>query len=138
LKSIELRCDKPPLLPMVKADKHRILQVLSNLIDNAIKFTPEGGRITVACELRENHVRFTVRDTGRGIEPEHLNKIFDLFWQAKATAHMGSGFGLAIAKAIIEQHGGTIWVESKPGLGSSFIFTLPQAGSNLLDQEAAG
>jgi K+-sensing histidine kinase KdpD len=137
-KSIRLRCDKPRLVPMVKADKYRILQVLSNLLDNAMKFTPEGGRITVGCEVHGDLVLFTVRDTGRGIEPEHLTKIFDLFWQAKPTAHMGAGFGLAIAKAIIEQHGGRIWAESKPGVGATFFFTLPQASDGVLDQEAAG
>jgi len=126
-RSIELKSQKPHMIPTVKADRHRVLQVLSNLLDNAIKFTPEGGSITVSCELHEDRVLFAVRDTGRGIAPEHLSKIFELFWQEKHTAHMGAGLGLAIARAIVEQHGGTIWAESKPGLGTTFFFDLPQA-----------
>ena len=72
-------------------------------------------------------MRFAVRDTGRGIEQESLGRIFDLFWQAKSTAHMGAGLGLGIAKAIVDQHGGRIWAESQPGVGTTFFFTLPQA-----------
>jgi signal transduction histidine kinase len=127
-KSIELTCEKPVAVPTVRADRHRVLQILSNLLDNAIKFTPEGGRIGLRCEAHDVSVRFEVSDTGRGIEPAHLSKIFDLYWQAKPTAHMGSGFGLAISKAVVEQHGGKIWAESTPGLGTRFFFTLPQAG----------
>jgi signal transduction histidine kinase len=126
-KSIDLRSQKPHMVPTVTADRHRVLQVLSNLLDNAIKFTPEGGRITVSCEPYESRVRFAVTDTGRGIAPEHLSKIFELFWQDKHTAHMGAGLGLAIAKAIVEQHGGTISAESKPGVGTTVYFDLPQA-----------
>ncbi|HYR44750.1 MAG TPA: ATP-binding protein [Terriglobia bacterium] len=128
MKSIDLHCKPPGVVPTVLADSHRILQVLSNLLDNAIKFTPEGGRITVTCEPYEGgRVRFAVRDTGRGIEQENLGKIFDLFWQAKSTAHMGAGLGLGIARAVVEQHGGQIWAESQPGAGTTFFFTLPQA-----------
>jgi signal transduction histidine kinase len=128
MKSIDLQCELPDVVPTVQADRHRILQVLSNLMDNAIKFTPEGGRITASCEPYEGgRVGFAVRDTGRGIEQENLSKIFELFWQAKSTAHMGAGLGLGIAKAIVEQHGGRIWAESHPGVGTTFFFTLPQA-----------
>jgi signal transduction histidine kinase len=139
-KSIELRSEPARIIPTVKADRHRILQVLFNLLDNAIKFTPEGGTITVSCDLHDHQVRFAVKDTGRGIEREDLTRIFDLFWQAKRTAHMGSGFGLAIAKAIIEQHGGKIWVESTPGIGTTIFFTLPQAApqENQQNEERAG
>ena len=128
-KGIALRCESGDGVPRVKADRHRILQVLSNLVDNAIKFTPEGGTITVSCEVWQDRVRFAVQDTGRGIEQENLNRIFDLFWQAKTTAHMGAGLGLAIAKAIVEQHGGEIWVESQPGAGTTFFFTLSRGGN---------
>ena len=124
-KGVALACEGGSGLPRVKADRHRILQVISNLVDNAIKFTPEGGTITVSCEGWQDRVRFAVRDTGRGIEQENLSRIFDLFWQAKTTAHMGSGMGLTIAKAIVEQHGGEIWVESRPGAGTTFFFTVP-------------
>jgi signal transduction histidine kinase len=125
VKRITLRCDRGGDVPKVKVDRHRILQVISNLVDNAIKFTPEGGTITVSCEAWQDHVRFAVSDTGRGIEQENLSRIFDLFWQAKTTAHMGAGLGLAIAKAIAEQHGGKIWAESRPGAGTTFFFTVP-------------
>jgi signal transduction histidine kinase len=125
-KSIELRSETPQTLSSVRADRHRILQVLSNLIDNAIKFTPEGGRITVNSAQLDNYVRFAVNDTGPGINESDISKIFDLFWQARPTAHMGSGIGLAVVKAIVVQHGGNIWAESKPGLGATFFFTLPQ------------
>jgi signal transduction histidine kinase len=134
-KSLRLLCDEQNILPTVKADRHRILQVLSNLIDNAIKFTPEGGAITLSCEPFERSVRFMVRDTGRGIEERFLDRIFDLFWQAKPTAHMGSGLGLAIAKSIVEQHGGRMWVESKPGLGTTFYFTLLQATGSVEEEK---
>jgi signal transduction histidine kinase len=139
-KSIRLECVKPRQLAMIKGDRHRLLQVLSNLLDNAIKFTPEGGSITVTCEPYRQSVRFEVKDTGPGIEQQHLSRIFDLFWQAKPTAHMGAGFGLSIAKAIVEQHGGRIWAESTPGIGTKFVFTVPQAGSHeeQLDRELAG
>jgi signal transduction histidine kinase len=127
-KSIDLSCavDGQPL-PLVQADRHRVLQVLSNLLDNAVKFTPEGGTITIEAKSLEGKVRFGVRDTGPGIEVQHVDKIFDLFWQVKPTTHIGGGFGLAISKAIVEQHGGTIWVESVPGRGTTFFFTLPEA-----------
>jgi len=129
-KSIRLAREVPPALPLVKADRHRVFQVLLNILDNALKFTPEGGNIIVRCEAFEQQVRFSIRDTGRGIEPYNLGRIFDLFWQAKVTAHLGAGFGLAIAKSIVEQHGGAIWAQSQPGAGSTFFFTLPQAGTN--------
>jgi signal transduction histidine kinase len=138
-KSIRLECLKPHQAAVIKGDRHRLLQVLSNLLDNAIKFTPEGGSITLTCEPYRQNVRFEVKDTGPGIEQQHLNRIFDLFWQAKPTAHMGAGFGLSIAKAIVEQHGGKIWAESTPGIGTRFLFTVPQAGSHeeQLDGELA-
>src|SRR6185436_18844684 len=117
----------------------RILQVISNLVGNALKFTPEGGRIEISCEAHGDKVRFAVSDTGRGIEPEHLDKIFDLFWQAEPTAHMGTGFGLAISKAIVQEHGGKIWVESSPGIGTTFFFVIPQAkGKDEAVEEIAG
>jgi signal transduction histidine kinase len=128
-KSIELECLKSHPAVTIKADRSRVLQVLSNLVDNAIKFTPEGGRILVTCEQAERAVRFSVKDTGRGIERKDLERIFDRFWQGKSTAHLGAGFGLAIAKTIVEQHGGRIWAESSPGLGTTFFFTLPLAGA---------
>jgi signal transduction histidine kinase len=114
-------------LPPVSADPHRVQQVLSNLIGNAIKFTPRGGRIAVRCSRAEGEVRFEVRDTGPGIPAEHLPHVFGQFWQAKRADRRGIGLGLAIAKGIVEAHGGKIWVESTCGVGSTFFFTLPVA-----------
>lgn len=120
----------------VLSDRDRILQVFANLVGNAIKFTPKGGEITIRAETVGNEVRFGVCDTGPGIPPEHLPHVFDRYWQAKSTAKLGTGLGLSIAKGIVEAHGGQIWVESEPGKGASFIFTVPcaptlQDGANL-------
>jgi PAS domain S-box-containing protein len=113
-------------LPPVLADAARIQQVLSNLVGNAVKFTPRSGRITVCAERIDGEVRFAVIDTGPGIPAEQLPHIFGRFWQAKSD-HRGIGLGLAIAKGIVEAHNGRIWVESHVGLGSTFYFTLPAA-----------
>ena len=114
-------------LPAVVADSARIQQVLSNLVGNAVKFTPRSGRITVCAECVGNEVRFGVIDTGPGIPAEQLPHIFGRFWQAKTSDRRGIGLGLAIAKGIVEAHNGRIWVESHVGLGSTFYFTLPSA-----------
>jgi signal transduction histidine kinase len=112
-------------LPAVHADRHRVLQVLSNLIGNSMKFTPPGGRIGVHVQSRKNDVVFTVNDTGPGIPKENLSDIFSPYWQAKRTERLGAGLGLPIAKGIVEAHGGRIWAESEPGKGTTFFFTLP-------------
>jgi PAS domain S-box-containing protein len=125
--SLELEADVRPGLPLVQADEQRLHQVFSNLIGNAIKFTPAGGHIRVAAERYEGLVRFAVSDTGAGIPPEYLPHLFDRFWQAQRVNHRGAGLGLAIVKGIVEAHGGRIWVESTPGKGSTFYFTLPIA-----------
>jgi len=136
-KSINLRCEASHIAPAVNADRHRVLQVLSNLLDNAIKFTAQGGQIVLSCIPQTDCVRFSVSDTGPGIAAEDLDKMFDLYWQAKPTAHLGTGLGLAIAKAIVQEHGGQIWADSTPGLGTTFLFTLPQAEdrSRALDEQ---
>jgi signal transduction histidine kinase/DNA-binding NarL/FixJ family response regulator len=121
-------------LPLVSADRPRILQVLTNLVGNAIKFTPPGGRIDLSAALQGDRVRFEVRDSGPGIAAEHLPRVFDRFWQARRNDSAGAGLGLAIAKAIVEAHGGTIGVESEVGAGCCFHFSLPvaaQAGDRL-------
>ena len=110
----------------VMADGDRVAQVLANLISNAAKFTPEGGRITVSTHAMEREVRFCVTDTGPGIEAQDLPHIFDRFWQARRVRRGGVGLGLAISKGIVEAHGGRIWARSNPGFGSSFFFTLPR------------
>ncbi|MBA3461833.1 MAG: HAMP domain-containing histidine kinase [Deltaproteobacteria bacterium] len=110
---------------VLEVDHDRILQVLTNLVGNALKFTPRGGKIGIAVETREGVVTFSVRDTGEGIERELLGKIFDRYFQSHDIDRRGLGLGLFIAKSIVEGHGGTIWAESEPGLGSAFYFTVP-------------
>ena len=116
-------------LPVIAADAGRVLQVLSNLVGNAIKFTPRGGRVTIRVELVAGSVRFCVADTGPGIPPEQLPKIFGRFWQADRSDRRGIGLGLAIAKGIVEAHGGRIDVESRVGEGTTFYFTLAAEGA---------
>ncbi len=119
-------CEMPETALTVASDRERVLQVFANLIGNAIKFTPKGGQIRLlACHDTNDEVRFTVADSGPGIPAEHLEHVFDRYWQAKSTAKLGAGLGLSIAKGIVEAHGGRIWVESPPGSGAQFNFTLP-------------
>ncbi|MEP6492126.1 MAG: ATP-binding protein [bacterium] len=119
----------PTNLPLVRADGARIVQVLGNLMRNAIKFTPAGGRVVIGIEHRGDALEFTVRDTGVGISAESQSRVFDRYWQSSdGVRARGSGLGLSIAKGIVEAHAGRIWVESVPGQGSTFAFTIPQAG----------
>jgi two-component system, chemotaxis family, sensor kinase Cph1 len=111
----------------VDADHDRIFQVLSNLVGNAIKFTPERGTISVRAEAENEEIRVTVADTGPGIPPDQLANVFDRYWQARRSDQEGSGLGLFIAKGIVEAHGGRIWTEAHPGAGATFIFILPRA-----------
>ena len=99
--------------------------MLSNLVGNAVKFTPREGVITITADGLDAEVRFSVIDTGAGIPAEQLPHIFGRFWQARTSDRRGIGLGLAIAKGIVEAHRGRIWVESSVGLGSTFYFTLP-------------
>jgi PAS domain S-box-containing protein len=122
-------------LPQVTADHGRILQVLSNLLNNALKFTPEGGTVEVRAAHQGNTVQFSVCDSGPGIRMEDSAHVFDRFWQAAATAGLGTGLGLPIAKGIVEAHGGRIWVESKAGIGATFHFTLPVATGQVASGE---
>jgi signal transduction histidine kinase/DNA-binding NarL/FixJ family response regulator len=116
-----MAADVPPVL----ADRERVLQVLSNLVGNAVKFSPAGASVEVSVAEREGEVVFSVRDQGQGIAPEDLPRVFDRFWQGAGTRRGGAGLGLAIARGIVESHGGRIWVQSTPGAGSTFFFTLP-------------
>jgi len=127
--SLELRIEIDEELPEIWADRHRLLQVFENLIGNAIKFTPKGGRITLAATKRPGEIVFSVADTGVGISPQSLPHIFDRFWQAERSQRRGAGLGLPICKGIVEAHGGRIWVESTLGSGSTFFFTIPTATS---------
>jgi PAS domain S-box-containing protein len=123
---ISLTEDVAPGLAELNVDDGRIVQVLANLIRNAIKFTPDGGRIAIRAEPQEGAVRFSVTDSGIGIDPALHQRIFDRYWHASAGARKrGTGLGLSIAKGIVEAHGGKITVESESGAGSTFSFTLP-------------
>ena len=136
--SVALRCSKPNTpLPSIVVDRTRIIQALTNLLDNAFKFTPEGGEIVVSCAPSNGEIRFAVADSGTGIDPADLGRLFDPFWQAQGAAHRGTGLGLAIVKAIVEQHGGRIWVESQPGAGTTVTFTVPVAAAGEQPLKAA-
>ena len=127
-KSVRLETRLPAHDIVVACDRARILHVLTNFLTNAIKFTPEGGSITVTVARADTeYARFSVEDTGCGIPEEDLPHVFDRYWQAKKTRRLGTGLGLAIAKGIAEAHGGTVSVKSRVGLGTTFSFTLPLA-----------
>jgi signal transduction histidine kinase/CheY-like chemotaxis protein len=120
------------LLPEAAAETHelfcdrgRMIQVLWNLLSNAIKFSPQGGTVSLRWVAEGEFVRFTVADSGPGIAPQDIRRVFERFWQAAPTASQGTGLGLYIAKGIVEAHGGKIWVESEPGAGAKFHFTVP-------------
>ena len=125
--SLELRVDVDRDLSDIWGDRDRLLQVFENLIGNAIKFTPAGGRIIVGAARRDHEIVFRVVDSGSGIAPEDLPRVFDRFWQATRTNRQGAGLGLPITKGIVEAHGGHIWVESVPNRGTTVSFTIPQA-----------
>jgi signal transduction histidine kinase len=128
-KSVVLSQNFAPELPEVYADPNRMNQVLSNLIGNALKFTPEGGAVTIEGTREGKFVLFAVRDTGVGIQPEDLPFVFDRFWQSKRMNRSGAGLGLAIARGIVLGHGGRIWIESVPGVETVVRFTLPTIDS---------
>jgi PAS domain S-box-containing protein len=123
---LELRVDVEDDVPDVLGDRDRLLQVLENLIGNAIKFTQPGGSVVVRASPGDRGVLFWVTDTGSGIAAEHLPLVFDRFWQATRTTRVGAGLGLPIAKGIVEAHGGRIGVESTQGRGTTVWFTIHQ------------
>ncbi len=125
--SLELRLDVAPELPRICADRARLLQVFENLVGNAIRYTAEGGRITLGATANPGEALFWVADTGIGMPPEALPHVFDRFSKAKGSSQHGSGLGLSICKGIVEAHGGRLWVESVPGRGTTFSFTIPAA-----------
>ncbi len=126
-KNVQLDISLPSELPLIRADSSKIAWVLINLLSNAIRFTPAGGKVVLAANQNENNIEFSVTDTGVGIEPGNLDRIFDKFYQAKSRStdqHSGVGLGLAISKEIIEAHGGEITVKSEVGKGSTFRFRI--------------
>ena len=113
----------------VWADSFRVSQLLGNLLGNAIKFTPEGGAVAFRATPNGREVEFDISDTGPGVPPDQIDRLFDQFWQARKSDKRGVGLGLTIAKGIVEAHGGRIWCQSVTGQGSTFSFTLPVGGS---------
>ena len=130
--SVEVRVQVAPNLPLIEADRERIAQVLGNLMSNALRYTPAGGTITLSAEAAGESVMLRVSDTGPGIEPDHLPHIFQRFYRADEfrTTNGESGLGLAIAKSLVEAHGGTITVESIVGQGTTFTVALPASLEN--------
>ncbi|QRN98318.1 GAF domain-containing protein [Archangium violaceum] len=124
-RGLRVAAELPDESVRVKCDRTRVLQVLGNLLGNAVKFTPDGGQLTVGARVHRGEVRLWVRDTGTGIRPEALPHVFERYWQAKEAESRGTGLGLYIAKGIVEAHGGRIWAESEQDKGSTFTFTLP-------------
>lgn len=123
-KNISLSIKNVPAISFT-ADREKLLRVFSNIVGNAIKFTPEGGKITIESVVRGSELLFHVTDTGPGIAPEDLPKIFERYWQSGLKAKKGMGLGLAISQSIVEAHGGTISVSSTPGTGTTFSIALP-------------
>ncbi|MCD6385092.1 HAMP domain-containing histidine kinase [Candidatus Sumerlaeota bacterium] len=118
----------PPDLPTIVADKQKLCVILSNLLSNAIKFTETGGQISIRAEVDGDALLVAVTDNGIGIPEKEQERIFDRFYQVESSLrreHKGIGLGLSIAKGMVELHGGTIWVESQPGSGSTFYFRIP-------------
>ena len=131
-KGIQLETQVEPHLPNIMVDKDRILQVLTNLVGNALQYTPSGGKVSIQAARDKSEILISISDTGIGIAPDHLPFIFNRFYRtdkSRTRASGGSGIGLTIAQALVKAHHGRIWAESAgEGKGSSFHFTLPAAG----------
>jgi PAS domain S-box-containing protein len=126
-RSIVFDCEVDPSLGLVNADRDRLLQVIINLLGNALKFTPDGGRISLRALQRGGCAEIVVQDTGAGIAPEQLSHIFDRFWRKDRASRDSAGLGLAICKGIVDAHGGRIEVESTQGVGTTFRVSIPLA-----------
>ncbi|HEY1957012.1 MAG TPA: HAMP domain-containing sensor histidine kinase [Polyangiaceae bacterium] len=125
-RGIRVRCTAPATLPAVDADERRVLQVLGNLVSNALKFTPRGGAVVAGATSHRAGVAFHVRDSGPGIAACDRDAVFERFWRGPRDAP-GSGLGLAIARDLVRAHGGEIWVDPSTQRGARFVFTLPAA-----------
>jgi signal transduction histidine kinase len=128
-KGITLQADASAVPFRAHLDSGRVLQVIANLVSNALKFTPSGGRVSIRARAEKNEIVFSVADTGGGIPPAERKNIFERFRQLSKDRR-GLGLGLHISKSIVEAHGGKLWVESEPGSGSTFSFSLPQPPSD--------
>jgi signal transduction histidine kinase len=128
-RELTVSVDLPPTVPRVLCDRDRILQVFSNLLGNAVKFTPPGGKVSIRMEDTDGRARFCVSDTGPGLSAEARQHAFERFWQGDPTKKGGTGLGLYIVKALVAAHGGDVSVESTPGQGATFCFTLPKASA---------
>ena len=132
--SVEFKSDLDPRLPIVVGDRDRLVQVVSNLVNNAVKYSPDGGTVTLSSRAEEGFALVSVTDTGVGIPPDEISHVFERFRRVRSGAAQsipGTGLGLTIVKQIVEMHGGKIWVESAVGHGSAFHFTLPLAAENV-------
>jgi signal transduction histidine kinase len=130
-KRLEVAVQVPPGLPPMRADRTRIIQVMANLAFNAFNYTPEGGTITLSAQEQSGVIQINVRDTGIGIAPQNLQRIFERFYRGEdplVLATAGTGLGLSIVKSVIEMHDGRLWAESEGvGRGSTFTFLVPLA-----------
>jgi signal transduction histidine kinase len=136
-KQVSLHSRVPVSVPTVRADRDRLVQALSNLVGNAIKFTQPQGAVEIAVESVDHSLLFSVTDDGPGIDPTDLEHVFDRFWRAsrgERGATGGLGLGLAIVKGIIEAHGGRVWAESELGAGTRIRFTVPLSGPRSADR----
>jgi len=124
---VQIRSDVSASLPPVDVDPDRMIQVLSNLVSNSVKYTARGGHVLVRAQVDEDVVRVTVEDNGVGIAESELPRVFDRFWQSRRTNRSGAGLGLTIARGIVRAHGGRIWIESVLGEGTRVHFTVPRA-----------
>ncbi len=125
---VEFELDLPPEAVVIQGDERGLHSAIGNLLSNAIKYSPDGGSVRISAQTAGNTLTIEVQDGGLGIAPEHMPNLFDAFYRVRTpeTTHIkGSGLGLPIVKAVIEKHGGQVFVESKPGQGSVFGFTLP-------------
>jgi PAS domain S-box-containing protein len=132
--SVEFKADLDPGLPIVTGDRDRLVQVVSNLVNNAVKYSPDGGTVTLSSRAEAGFALISVTDTGVGIPPDEIGHVFERFRRVRSGAAQsipGTGLGLTIVKQIVEMHGGKVWVESAVGHGSAFHFTLPLAAENV-------
>jgi len=127
---VSLRSEPPSEDELLLCDRQRVVQALGNFTSNAIKFTPAGGSVVLSVGRQGQSLCFSVTDTGAGMSQDQLGHVFDRFWQAERTAHLGTGLGLTIAKGIAEAHGGKAWGTSEPGKGSTFYLSIPCHGAH--------